>query len=410
MSGNELPEQPLTGLRVLECASFVAGPSGCMALGQLGADVVRVDPIGGGADHRRWPLSRRTGESLYWTALNKGKRSVAVDVGSPEGRELVVALATAPGPDAGVVVDNGAARTWLAHDVLTGRRPDVIQVHIQGRPDGSPAVDYTVNAEVGVPGITGPGGVAEPVNHVLPAWDLLTGMTAATGLLAALHRRDRHHAGSFVEIALADVALAGVANLGWLTEADELGRDRTRDGNHLYGSYGVDFATGDGHRVMVVALTARQWDALRAATRTEKVFAAVAEALGVNLATDSDRYRHREMITGVLRPWFSARTLAEVCRELDAAHVLWGRYRGMHEVVTEFRDLCSPAMLVELDQPGIGGVISARSPLRLGGGYGRGTVAPRLGEHTDEVLTRVLGLSGAELGGLHDRGIVDGVG
>src|SRR4051794_34308484 len=159
----------LAGLRVLECASFVAGPSGCMTLGQLGADVVRVDPIGGAADHNRWPVSARTGRSLYWTALNKGKRSVAVNLRTAEGRELVVALATAPGPDAGIVVDNNVGRPWLAYDILSERRPDLIQVHIQGHRDGRPAVDYTVNAEVGVPGVTGPSGVAEPVNHVLPA-------------------------------------------------------------------------------------------------------------------------------------------------------------------------------------------------------------------------------------------------
>ncbi len=401
-------QQPLAGLRILECASFVAGPSGCMALGQLGADVIRVDPPGGAADYRRWPLSRRTGESLYWTALNKGKRSVAVDARTPEGRELVIALATAPGPDAGIVVDNNAGRPWLAYDVLTSRRPDLIQVHIQGQPDGRPAVDYTVNAEVGVPGLTGPELAGGPVNHVLPAWDLLTGMTAAAGLLAALHRRDRHGAGTYLEVALADVAVAGVANLGWLAEADELGADRHRDGNHLYGSFGVDFGTSDGHRVMVIALTARQWEALRTATRTGKVFAALQEALGIDLDADSARYQHRETITGILRPWFAARTLAEASRELDAAHVLWGRYRGMHDIVTGFRRGGFPAILTELDQPGIGTVISARSPLRPGAEYGGGAAAPRLGEHTDEVLSRILGLDGAQLGRLHDRGIVSG--
>lgn len=398
--------QPLTGLRVLECASFVAGPSGCMALGQLGADVVRVDPLGGAADHGRMPVSTRTGESLYWTALNKGKRSVAVDLRNPEGRELVIGLATAPGPDGGLVVDNNAGRSWLAHDVLAERRPDLIQVHIQGHPDGGPAIDYTVNPEVGIPQITGPSGVAEPVNHVLPAWDLLTGMTAVTGLLAALHRRDRHGAGSFLQIALADVALAGVANMGWLAEADEQRADRPRQGNYVYGTFGVDFATSDGHRVMVVALTARQWAALRTATGTEKVFAALEEALDVDLTVEAERYRFRETIAAVLRPWFSSRTLEQVGRELDAANALWSRYRGMSELVDEFRADDSPSVLAEADQPGIGNVVSARSPLRTGAGYGEAVVAPWLGEHTDEVLSQVLGLSDAQLGRLHDRGVV----
>src|SRR3954462_12242899 len=128
----------LHGVRVVECASFVAGPSGCLALGQLGADVIRVDPIGGAADYGRWPVSARGGTSLYWTALNKGKRSVAVDLKSAEGRELVVQLATAPGSDAGILVDNAVGRSWLSYDALRQRRSDQIQVHIQGHADGRP--------------------------------------------------------------------------------------------------------------------------------------------------------------------------------------------------------------------------------------------------------------------------------
>jgi 2-methylfumaryl-CoA isomerase len=290
---------------------------------------------------------------------------------------------------------------------LTERRADLIQVHIQGHADGRPAVDYTVNPEVGVPDITGPPGMAEPVNHVLPAWDLLTGMTAMTGLLAAVHRRERHGEGSFLQIALADVALAGVASMGWLAEAAEQG-DRPRHGNHVYGSFGVDFATSDGQRVMVVALTVRQWNALRTVTNTEQVFAALEKALGVDLAVETDRYTLRETIAAVLRPWFAVRTLAEVSRELEAAQVLWSRYRTMREAVADFRRSDSPTVLAEVEQPGIGPVISARSPVRIGTSYGAPTVAPTLGQHTHEVLAEVLGLDDAELARLHDRGIVSG--
>lgn len=398
--------QPLADLRVVECTSFVAGPSGGMTLAQLGADVIRVDPLGGAADYRRWPVSAATGNSLYWTALNKGKRSVQIDLRTEEGRELVLALATAPGPDGGVVVDNNVGRPWLSYDALRARRADVVHVHIQGHPDGRPAVDYTVNAAVGVPDLTGPVGVADPVNHVLPAWDLLTGMTAMTGLLAALHRRDRHHEGTYLEISLFDVALAGVASMGWLAEAEERDRDRPRHGNHVYGSFGVDFATSDSQRVMVVALTPRQWDALRSVTATEKVFSALEEALDVDLDLEEDRYRLRETIAAVLRPWFEARPLGEVSRELDAAHVLWSPYRSLRNVVSDFRASSAPSVLAEADQPGIGRVVSARSPLRNAGSYGPVRPAPRLGQHTDEVLAGVLGLTGHELAGLHDRGVV----
>lgn len=260
-----------------------------MTLAQLGADVVRVDPIGGVADYRRWPVSSATGDSLYWAALNKGKRSLELDLRSPEGRELVLALAALPGPGRGVVIDNNVGRPWLSYDALRARRPDAVHVHIQGHADGRAAVDYTVNAAVDVPSLTGPVGLADPVNHVLPAWDLLTGMAAVSAVLAGLHRRGRSGTGSYLEIALADVALAGVANLRWLSEADDRRRDRPRHGNHVYGSFGVDFETRDGHRVMVVALTPRQWDALRSVTATAKVFSALEDALDVDLDLEEGR-------------------------------------------------------------------------------------------------------------------------
>ncbi|HWN31362.1 MAG TPA: CoA transferase, partial [Pseudonocardia sp.] len=137
--------RPLEDLHVVECASFVAGPTGGMTLAQLGADVIRVDPLGGGSDYRRWPVADN-GESYYWTSLNKGKRSVALDLRSERGRELLLALVAAPGPDRGVLVDNVVGRRWMAYEALAARRPDLIHLRVQGYPDGRPAVDYTVNA------------------------------------------------------------------------------------------------------------------------------------------------------------------------------------------------------------------------------------------------------------------------
>ena len=233
-------------------------------------------------------------------------------------------------------------------------------------------------------------------------------MTATTGLLAALHRRTREGTGSFLRIALADVALATVANLGWLAVVDERGTDRPRHGNHVYGSFGVDFETADGARLMVVALTVRHWDALRTVTGTGKVFDALAESLDADFRTEADRYRYREIIAATLRPWFAARSFAEIERALTEAGVLWSRFRTVHEVAAGYRADGAPAIFGETEQPGIGPVLSARSPLRFDGDYGDIAVAPDLGEHTDQVLADVLGLTPAELGRLHDSGIIDG--
>lgn len=410
IEGGTARHRPLAGLHVVECASFVAGPTAGMTLAQLGASVVRIDPIEGGADHRRWPVVGRgtapaDAESYYWASLNKGKRSVAVDMRSPAGRELVTALITAPGADRGVLVDNVVGRRWMSNEALTARRRDLIHVRVQGHRDGRPAVDYTVNAEVGIPQITGGIEGAVPVNHVLPAWDLVTGLTVSTGVLAALHDRDRTGRGAYLQLALADVALAGVANLGWLSEAAERGTDRPRHGNHVYGSFGVDFACSDGRRVMVVALTPGQWAALTTVTGTDEVFAALERALDADLTLDAERYRLRDTVAAVLAPWFLARDSTLVAGELDAARVLWGPYRGMTEVVAAHRDTPHP-VLADLAMSDGGAGITARSPLRWNGEHGEAGALPVLGRDTDEVLAEVLGLGPAEIGALHDRGVV----
>ncbi|WP_157157370.1 CoA transferase [Diaminobutyricimonas sp. LJ205] len=400
------PAKPLTGLRVIEHASFVAGPSAGVTLAQLGADVIRVDPLGGAPDYSRWPVSQRSGHSLFWSSFNRGKRSIALNTRCAEGRELLIALATAPDDNAGILIDNTPNASWLDYKSLAARRPDVIKVHIQGHSDGRGAVDYTVNPEVGMPSITGPEDHVLPVNHALPAWDLLTGMTATSGLLAALRHRDHTGKGANIEIALADVALAGVANMGWLTEADELGHDRDRVGNYLYGSYGVDFGTSDGERLMVVALTGRQWDALCRVTGTEAIFAALGDALDVDWADEGARFSHREVITSILRPWFSVRTMDEVSAALTQGRALWSKYRTFTETLADFRKAPDSSVLVDIDQPGTGRVVSARSPLRAGSEYGDTHIAPSLAEHTEEVLEELLGLSSREISELSAAGVI----
>src|SRR4051794_12484551 len=160
-----------------------------MTLAQLGADVIRFDQIGGGLDYKRWPLAA-DGQSLFWAGLNKGKRSIQLDLRSERGRELAAALIAAPGDAAGLFLTNFPARGWLAHDALSAHRPDLVMVALTGNPDGTSEVDYTVNPATGFPAATGPRNLAEPLNSVLPAWDVAMGTLAAVGLLAA----DRHRA------------------------------------------------------------------------------------------------------------------------------------------------------------------------------------------------------------------------
>src|SRR4029079_2085336 len=147
----------LAGMRVIEGSAFVAAPLGGMTLAQLGADVIRFDQIGGGPDHDRWPLAPH-GRSLFWAGLKQGKRSIAIDLRSPEGQELASALIAAPGPDAGIFLTNFPARGWLAFDRLQTRRRDLIMVALTGNSDGTSELDYTVNPATGFPDVTGPRG------------------------------------------------------------------------------------------------------------------------------------------------------------------------------------------------------------------------------------------------------------
>src|SRR5271169_2899403 len=198
----------LQDLRIVEISAFVAAPLGGMTMAQMGAEVIRVDPIGGGIDYARWPVTA-DGVSLYWAGLNKSKRSLALALDRPEGRELARALVTAPGPGGGILLTNLPPLRGLEFASLTAARPDVIMLRLIGNRDGSAAVDYTVNAASGFPLATGAGG-GLPVNHVLLAWDIAAGLYLATGLLAAERHRARTGEGQEVIAALADVMLATV--------------------------------------------------------------------------------------------------------------------------------------------------------------------------------------------------------
>jgi 2-methylfumaryl-CoA isomerase len=398
-------DAPLDGLTVLEISSFVAAPLGGMTLAQLGAEVIRIDPVGGGPDLGRWPLAP-SGTSLYWTALNKGKRSVTLNLRAEEGQRLLGDLLTASGSGGGIVLTNGAGRGLLSYTELARLRQDLIHLQIQGYRDGRAAVDYTVNAATGFPLITGPEGLDGPVNHVLPAWDVACGLYAAVGLLAAERRRQRTGAGSEITLALADVALAVAGHLGFLAEAQVTGTDRPKIGNHLYGGLARDFRTADGERIMVVALTRRHFADLAAATGLTATFAELERLLHADFGEDGDRYRHRQVITALLEPWFGDRQLAEVEQVLAGTSVLWSRYRSFGDLVSD-GSLSKNPLLREISQPGVGSLLAPASPLVMAGADGP-RPAPELGADTASVLTGLLGLTQADVRALAERGIVGG--
>ncbi len=389
------PALPLTGLRVVEVSSFVAAPLCGMTLSQLGAQVIRVDPIGGASDVQRWPLSA-AGTSIYWTGLNKGKRSATIDLRSPEGQWLVQRLIV---EGDGVVVTNAAGLSWLSHDVLAAERSDVIHVQLLGRGDGSTGVDYTVNAGVGFPLVTGPANHAGPINHVLPAWDVCCGLYAALAVVAAVRRRDQSGAGARISLALEDVALATAGNLGLLTEPQVNGTQRQRLGNAVYGQYGQDFTSRDGVAFMVVALTRRHFRDLVDVTGTGAAVAALAGALRVDFGDEGARYRYRDVLSGLFATWFAEHTAEEIAVALSGTTVLFDRYRTFAEVAEDPRVTGNP-LFSRLHQPGVGDYFAPGLPAAFDGTHPAGTPAPGLGQDTAAILVEWLGLTATDIEGL----------
>ena len=396
----------LAGLRLVEVSAFVAAPSAGLAMAQMGAEVIRIDDIRGGLDSRRWPVTQDN-VSLFWQGLNKNKRSVAIDIRKPEGQELAREIICAPGDDAGLLLTNFPPSNWLSYESLCELRKDLIQLTVMGDRQGGSAVDYTVNPTVGVPFFTGPEEHDVPVNNVLPAWDCVTGQMAVSGLLAAERHRSRTGEGQHIKLALEDVAMATMGSLGFLAEA-ELGVERERSGNYLYGAFGRDFISADGVRFMVVGLTPKQWRGLCEATGLTEELQRLATAKGLDFSREGDRYVARREIAALIESWATQRSIEDIEIAFARERVCWSRYRSVTDMVQSDPN-CSPnnPMFVRQEQPAVGKFLMAGSPLEFGRLDREDTdISPRLGEHTEEVLSQVLHLSSGEIGRLSERDVV----
>ena len=391
----------LTGLSVIEASSFVASPTAGLYMAQMGAEVIRVDQIGGGPDFRRWPVTTDN-DSLYWENLNRAKKSVALDLGSPQGRELLQELVRKTGQ----FVTNFPVAGFLSHAKLSESHPELVTVRVMGWADGTPALDYTVNNSVGYPMLTGSG--PEPVNHVLPAWDLLTGAYAAFAMLAAIRNRDQTGKGSEVRVPLSDVAIGTVANLGGIAEVLYSGENRPRIGNAVYGLFGRDFVTADGVRTMIVVVTPRQWANLIAALKLEDAIAAIEAERGVSFAKDDGlRFTHRDALYPLFGAAIAARPHADLAVAFDAVGIVHSAYRTMMDAVND------PALVANnpvfgaaanpsgFDYPAAGSFATVPQMERLAP-----QSAPTNGGNSEEILSERLGLSSGQIAALIDAGTV----
>ncbi|MBZ7924338.1 CoA transferase [Ensifer adhaerens] len=311
----------LSGLRIIEISAFVAMPLCGNTLAQLGAEVIRVDPPGGGVDYGRWPLSDHGG-SIYWSGLNHGKRSVTADLRTPEGEAFVLDLIG----DNGIVITN-LSPAFLTDGTLLAERPKTILATLEGFPSGRTGVDYTINAASGLPLITGSDPTSGPINSPFPTWDMLAGLHIALAIVAAERRRRLEGQGAWIKCALSDVMLSAMTTLGFVGETEVGGSVRQAIGNNIFGTFGHDFQTADGRRLMVVALTPRQWQELCKITGTMQAFAELETELGFDFKLEGDRFKARDRICAVFADWFATRNLDDIASLFEPTAICWHPYQ-----------------------------------------------------------------------------------
>lgn len=402
--------QLLSGLSVIEVSSFVASPTAGLYCAQMGAEVIRVDQIGGGLDYDRYQLTEE-GRSLSWENLNRAKKSVALDMRTPQGRELVQELAAKTGQ----LITNVPEKSFLSHATLKEAREDIITARIMGWGDGRQAMDFTVNAASGYPMMTGPANwdpdTAPPVNQLLPAWDFICGAYTAFALLAALRHRDMTGEGSEVRIPLGDVAIGTVANSGAMAEMLYRGSDRQRLGNAIWGAFGRDFMSRDGKRFMVAALTAKQWAGLVEAFGVSGQVADIEARHGVSFAnSDHNRFTHRDELFALFQSIADTLDYDALAERLTKAGTTFERYRTMHEAANDPVLVADNPLFGASPRNPSGFEYPAAGPFANMPERQRGAPhpAPYLGANSEEILAERLALASGAIGKLMDDGILAG--
>jgi crotonobetainyl-CoA:carnitine CoA-transferase CaiB-like acyl-CoA transferase len=397
---------------VLDLSRVLAGPWASQVLADLGAEVIKVERPGAGDDTRGWgpPWLRdangeQTAESAYFLSANRGKKSITLDLSRPEGQAVVRRLAGR----ADVLLENykvGALQRYgLGYDDLAALNPRLVYCSITGFGQTGPyrgraGYDFLIQGMGGLMSVTGepdgaPGG--GPMKVGVAIADVLTGMYAATSVLAALAHRERSGRGQHVDLALLDVQVAMLANQAESYLVTERAPGRLGNAHPSIVPYQA-FATRDGHIVLAVGNDGQFARFCETAGRPEL-------ARDARFTTNAGRVEHRAELIPVLEPILASRSSQAWISALDAAGVPCGPINDLSQVF-EDPQVRHRGMRVEAPHPLSGVLPMVASPIRLSDTPVQHGVPPLLGQHTREVLADLLGMGDAEIEALRKAGVI----
>lgn len=372
---------PLSGIRVLELGFAIAGPHCCQILADHGADVIKIEPPSGDRSRRARPMMSE--ESTYFAAHNRGKRSVCLDLKSPDGLNAMKRLART----ADVIVTNFGAgvpeRLGWAYENLREENPRLIFVHITGYGHDSarrdvPAYDGTVQAMSGMPSLTGDEASGPMLVGSFVA-DHIAAQHAAMGVLLALQDRDRTGTGRFVDLSMFDAYFSMLAHD--IAEAD-LGLERAPAGNSVPTCYSEAFEATDG-RVFIAVLEQGAWDRLL-------VRIGHPDWVGVFTYLDDAMGWRRDSLTQVIAEWVSDKSRDEVMSALTEVRVACGAFRTVAEAVADELTRVDGAVR-QVETPGGRTVHVAGPAIRIEPSENPlAWTIPALGAHTEEILAELM--------------------
>ncbi|MGJ7916570.1 CaiB/BaiF CoA transferase family protein [Massilia sp. LXY-6] len=403
----------LSHLRVLDLTRVLAGPWACQMLADLGAEVIKIERPGSGDDTRAWgppylkdQEGQDTRESAYFLSTNRGKKSVTLDISTPEGQAIVRKLAL----ESDVFIENykvgDMARYGLSYDDLKALNPRLIYCSVTGFGQDGPMAgfagyDFIVQGMGGLMSITGerddlPGGGPQKLGVAFS--DLMTGMYSSVAILAALEHRHKTGEGQYIDMALLDVQVAAMANMNmnYLVSGKVPKRQGNAHANIV--PYQV-FKTADGHMVLAVG-NDRQFAKFCAIAGCPEL------AADERFATNNNRVRNRETLVPMLEEVLLARTTADWVAPLEAAGVPAGPINDIGQTF-EHPQVRHRKMKVDLPHPLAGSVPSVANPIKFSATpIEYRSAPPTLGQHTQDILSTLGGLSEAEIAALHKNGIV----